>query len=151
MEIEVKRISELDFKKLNIHILFEDKLTDRIFGVVSNGLFSYKFGWQSDTLNPFILNVKGCVYLIGIDQNLVIFDFSKGEIILKSSLDYFFYEAKVYEAYIYVITELEILKIDLTTFNIIDKYGLPSYFERIEFKDGVAEIHCLDEEFLIIK
>ncbi len=76
MELEVKRISELDFKKLNIHTLFEDKLTDRIFGVVSNGLFSYKFGWQSDTLNPFILNVKGCFYFIGIDQNLVIFDFS---------------------------------------------------------------------------
>ncbi len=39
MEIQIKQISNSEFNELNCHTLFEDKLTDRVFGVITNGTY----------------------------------------------------------------------------------------------------------------
>lgn len=150
MEIQIKQISKNEFYELNCYTLFEDKLTDRVFGVITDGIYTCKFGWQSDTLKPFLLNISEGVYLIGIDQNLIIFDFIKKKEVLKSSLDYFFYEAVVDKEHIYAITELEILKIGLTSYEVIERYELPDYFEKIEFKESSTEIYCVGDEKITI-
>ena len=54
MNIELTEISESDFKKLDLPTLFEDKLTDRTFGVVSDGKNKYKLGWQSENIKPVV-------------------------------------------------------------------------------------------------
>lgn len=150
MEIQIKQISNSEFNELNCHTLFEDKLTDRVFGVITNGIYICKFGWQSDTLKPFLLNLSDGICLIGIDQNLIIFDFIKKKEVLKSSLDYFFYKAVINKEHIYAITELEILKIRLISYEIVERYGLPDYFEKIEFKESSTEIHCVGDKKITV-
>ncbi len=150
MEIQVKQISKSDFNELSCYNLFENKLTDKAWGIVTNGVYSCKFGWQSDTLTPFILKISEEVCLIGIDQSLVLFDFFKKQEIFKVSLDYFFYEAIINREYIYAITELEILKIDLKFYKIVERYELPDYFKKIEFNKNSIKIHCVGDEKITI-
>ncbi len=40
----IKEISESEFKRLKIPVLFEDELTDRTFGVLSDGKNIFKLG-----------------------------------------------------------------------------------------------------------
>lgn len=90
MNIELTDISDSDFKNLDIPTLFEDKLTDRTFGVLSDGRNEYKLGWQSDNIKPVIKWINTLLCSIGIDLVFVIFEFTTGRVLLKLSLDYFF-------------------------------------------------------------
>jgi hypothetical protein len=151
MESVVKKISEAEFINSNYPILFSDKKTDRVFGFIVGGKSNYKFGWQSETLKPFISFLENNVCLIAVDLKFVILDVNNDNVILNLSLDYFFYDAKIYDDFIYVITELEVIIISIKNFNIIKKYALPNFFEKIEFKDGTTEIKCVGNESVIIK
>ncbi|MDP4272426.1 MAG: hypothetical protein Q8909_20235 [Bacteroidota bacterium] len=151
MNIEFKKIAKIDYETLNCVTLFDDNTIDRAFGVISDGLINYKLGWQSDILKPKMLNIVDQIYLVGVDQNLAIFDFINGEIVLKLYLDYFFYDAILYNDSILIINELELIKVDSRSFDIIETYGLPDFVEKIEFKDGMIEIHCYEDQILKVK
>ena len=142
MEIKIKKVSKSEFKKIKCDVLFENKLTNRVFGILSGINRCYKFAWQSDLIEPLLLNIRENIFLIGIDQNAIIIDLDKNTIILKLSLFYNFYQAQINKKYIYIITELEIIKIDIMTFKVTKQYGLPDFFEKIEFDGETIKIHC---------
>ena len=142
--MHIDSVTKKRFDELDCPILFSDELTDRQFGVIRHGIQSFKFGWQSDTIAPFTLNVRDSVWLVGIDQNMVVIDFDKKKVALKISTDNFFYKAVVHDDFLYAITELEVLKIDIESFALADRYNLPDYFERLEFKDDSIEIYCMN-------
>ncbi len=48
----------------------------------------------------------------------------------------------------YVITELEIIKINITDLAIVGTYSLPDYYERIEFNEDLITIKCIDDEIV---
>lgn len=143
MNIELTEISESDFKELELPILFEDELIDRIFGVISNGVNKYKFSWQSTINRPKVVSIDSVRCTIGIDLVFVIFDFVTGEILKKISLNYFFYDTKIFDEFIYVVTELEIVKINISDSIINKVYALPDYFESIELKKGNITVKCV--------
>ena len=151
MKKQVKNISKSDFDSLKCLTLFENKLTDKVFAYISDNKICYKYGWSSETVSPIILNVRNNIFLIGIDQNLVVFDFDKEKIELKLELDYFFYDAKIYNKCIYVISELEILKIDIKTTSVINETELPEYFQKIEFINDKAHVYCIDGQKVTIE
>ncbi|HWV71201.1 MAG TPA: hypothetical protein VN040_05780, partial [Pseudosphingobacterium sp.] len=105
METSIKEISESEFKELNIPVLFEDKLTDRAFGVVSDGKNEYKLGWQSQNIKPVTKWINLVLCSIGIDLTFVIFEYTTGKILQKLSLDYYFFDTKISDGAIYVITQ----------------------------------------------
>lgn len=146
MNISIKEISESEFKELRIPVLFEDESIDRTFGVVSDGKNEYKLGWQSENIKPVIKWVNTVFCSIGIDLMFVIFEITSGRILLKLSLDYYFYDTRISNGAIYVITQLEIIKINIADFAIVETYALPDYFESIEFKEGVVVVKCVGDE-----
>ena len=151
MNIELTEISDFDFNNLDIPTLFVDKLTDRTFGVLSVGSNEYKLGWQSDNIKPVIKRINTLQYSIGIDLVFMIFDFTTCEVLLKLSLDYFFYDTKIYNEFIYVITELEIIKINIANLTVVEIYSLPDYFESIEFNERYIIVKCIGDEFVKIE
>ncbi|WP_026706157.1 hypothetical protein [Flavobacterium soli] len=150
MNIDTKEISESEYNYLQLPVLFEDKLTDRVFGLFSNGINEYKFGWQSTIIKPHIDFIDSSRCLIGIDLNFIIFEITTGEIFLKLSLDYFYYDTKINKDLLYVITELEIIKLSIIDFRIIQIYSLPDFFESIEFYDERIVIKCVNDEIINI-
>lgn len=151
MEISINEISESEFKKLEIPVLFEDESIDRIFGVISDGKNEYKLGWQSENIKPVIKWINTILCSIGVDLVFVIFEFNTGRILYKLSLDYYFYDTRIYNGAIYVITQLEIIKIRTTDLTIAETYSLPDYFESIEFEEGILIVRCIGNEVVNIE
>jgi hypothetical protein len=151
MEISIKEISETAFKKLNIPVLFEDESIDRTFGVISDGKNEYKLGWQSENIRPVIkwINIELCS--IGIDLRFIIFEFTAGRILQELFLSYYFFDTRISKGAIYVITQLEIIKINIKTLTIVETYSLPDCFESIEFNEGIVMVKCMGDEIVNIE
>lgn len=143
-------ISEYDYNNLELPILFENKLTDRRFGLFSRGESKYKFAWQSETIEPKINFINNFLCSIGVDLVFVIFDILTGKVLVKIPLDYFYYDTKIYNSFLYVITELEIIKISISNLNVVDTYSLPDYFESIEFYAEKIIVKCVNDEVIKI-
>lgn len=150
MKIQLDEISESEFINLNLPVLFEDKLTDRVFGIISNGVKKYKFGWQSTTIKPVIKFINDNHCSLGVDLTFIVFDFNTGEILQKISLDYYFYDTQIFNGFIYVITQLEIIKINILDMTIVKTFDLPDYFESFNPKEKNIVVECLGGEIILI-
>ena len=148
MHIVLNEINENEFNNIQLPILFEDKLTDRVFGIITYGENKFKISWQSFVSKPKILKLNNSICSIGIDLVFVIANLLNGEIQLKLSLDYFFYDVKIYNEIIFVITELEIIKIKRHDFIIINTISLPDYFKEIKFTKDLIIIECINNEII---
>lgn len=137
-------ISEINYKSSNFPILFEDNRTDRMFGIISNDIYSFKLGWQSTIIKPIVKEVSKEVYAIGIDQNFIIIDLNSLGIRLKLELTYFFYNVVVYNNFIIVITELEILIISELTYKVVKEISLPEVYTKMEISDPNIKVKCID-------
>lgn len=151
MNEKVKEISESDYSRLKLPVLFEDKLTDRVFGIISNGINKYKFSWQSTVIKPKIIDIDDFRCSIGIDLVFVVFEFLAGKILLQLSLNYLFYDTKIYNGFLYVITELEIIKINTKDLLVVETFALPDYFESIEFNEEIILVKCVGDEIVNIE
>lgn len=147
MKVELKLINEVVFNESNLTTIF-NVARPRCYGILVNKDYSYKLGWQSEIVNPKINEISDNVYSIGIDLNFAIIDFEKGNVVLNLSLDYFFYDTKLQNGFIYVITELLIIKINQMTYEVIEKFSLPDFFNEIIFNNNTIEIKCLNDEIV---
>ncbi|PXW06932.1 hypothetical protein C8D70_12415 [Chryseobacterium sp. CBTAP 102] len=140
----LQEISEVSYKNSDLPILFEDNLTDRMFGIISNDIHSFKFGWQSTIVKPIIKEANQKNYAIGIDQNFVLIDLNLVRIRLKLELSYFFYNMVVLDDLIIVITELEILIVNLKSFSLLTTISLPELYEKMEINGKDVRFICID-------
>lgn len=145
MKVQFKAINESDFKEWDSRVIFKTE-HPRCYGMIGNENYSFKFGWQSDIIIPKVNQILESTYSVGIDLNFAIIDFKKGTIVFNLLLDYFFYEMKLHEDFLYVITELSIIKIELVTFRIIETFSLPDFFEEIIFDKNRIEVKCSNNE-----
>ena len=88
------------------------------------------------------------VYSVGIDLNFTIIDFKENIIISNLLLDYFFYETKLHDDFLYIITELSIIKIELITFRLIETLYLPDIFVEIKFDNDRMQVKCFNDEIV---
>lgn len=151
MDYLLTNISESEFISLNCKLLFGDNKTNRMFAKISKLDTCYKFAWQSDLINPSVFAVNNDIYCIGVDLNFAIIDFSTNSILLNLQLDYFYYDVFIANNHIFVITELEVLKINIEKFKIIDKFGLPEFYQSSTISDELIEISCINGEIVKIK
>ncbi|WP_419870496.1 hypothetical protein [Chryseobacterium sp. CT-SW4] len=149
MNVNFNEISEESFTKLNYNFLFENKLSERAFGVISNDNYFYKFSWQSDTIKPEILTIKETFCTVGIDLNYAILDFIKNCVILNIDLNSFFIKSLVHNEIIYVISETEIYLVSVQNFNVLQTIDLPDIFEEIIFESDKIIIKYYDGEISI--
>jgi hypothetical protein len=150
MNVVFNRINESDFYEIHSPILFNDIKTSRCFGIITNNVTSYLFSWQSDIQNPVLNEISEGICSIGIDQNFAIINFVTAKIILNIELTYPFYDNKVYGNYCFVITELEIIRIDIINFGNTKEYMLPDIFEEINFGNNQVEVKCSGNITLLI-
>ncbi|HRP03212.1 MAG TPA: hypothetical protein PLE30_11250 [Candidatus Kapabacteria bacterium] len=150
MKIKLFEISELDFKALSVPILFNDDSSDRVFGLISDNKNKYKLGWQSDVIKPVIKWINSNICSIGIDQKFIIFEFDTGKVLLKTQLDYFFFDTLILNDSVYIITELELIKIKIKDFFIQESYALPDYFESIRIEKDSIIVKCVDSQVINI-
>ncbi|WP_326981989.1 hypothetical protein VUJ46_17420 [Chryseobacterium sp. MYb264] len=150
MEVHFKEITEENFNKVNYHLLFENTLSGRSFGIISNDNFNYKFSWQSDIVKPEINNIEDDIYSVGIDLNYVILDLVTNKILLNVNLNSFFIKSLVRNNIVYMIAETEVYLISAKNYNVIKSVDLPDVFEDIIFESDTAIIKCFGDEEIYI-
>jgi len=147
----INKITKEEFENLKTPILFTEKNAEanNNLASISNGINGFRIAWNSD-INPILLLVSRNIYAIGIDQHFAVVDFESQAVLLNIDLFYNFYDIKIFSGFIYVITELEIIKINLLSYTLVETYPLPDYFENIEFNDRGIEVKCLGGEIVTI-
>lgn len=150
MNVVFKQISQSEYQTRNIPVLFGDEKHDRCFGAISDHTGEiYRLGWQTDLLKPDLHMIGDNAFCVGIDQNFAIAGLADKKVNLYVKLAYLFYHVKQFKNYIFVITELEILLIDMMIYKVVREYGLPDVFKsmRIENNGGIV-VRCLNDGFL---
>ncbi len=150
MKVQLDKISESEFLNLNFPILFQDELTDRVFAILSSGEKKYKLGWQSTDIEPVIKFIDDNYCSVGVDLTFIIFDFSTGKILQKISLEYYFYDTQILNGFVYVITQLEIIKINIIDMTIVKTFDLPEFFESFNPNEKNIAIECMGGEIILI-
>jgi len=148
--VKLKKIGKQDFDLHIISTLFDDDKANKCFAVISNGIISYQLAWQSDLLEPIVLKINQEIYCIGIDQHFCIIDFKKCDIPLNIKLMYNFYDVQIFREWIFVISELEIIKINKHKLNIEFEFGLPDFFEKMEIVNNKIRVSCLNNNSIIL-
>ncbi|MFN8319775.1 MAG: hypothetical protein U0V54_10180 [Saprospiraceae bacterium] len=149
MKIRLKSINEEKYKQSSSPILFEDKRCDRSFAFLTDELIEYKFGWQSDLIEPELRELSDTHCSIGIDLDFIILEFKTGKIEIKLSLNSFFYETKVIKEMLYVIGEYEIIVINLKNFQISEIEPLPDAYQSMEVTDDNIIISTLEGHSIV--
>ena len=145
------KITEEKFNRSAFTELFNDKLTSRCWGTITNGVNGFKFGWQSDLLEPLITEADTNIYTIGIDQNFVIADLNKGKVLLSLNLTYNFFTTVLFKGNIFVCTELEIIQVTQNDFKILSSYPLPDFFEELILSDDSIKVKCFEQDLIALK
>jgi len=151
MSITIKKIPEAEFKALNCPVLFADEWRDRAFGVILAGENTYKFGWPTETQSPVVKWIDTLTCSFGVDLDFVIIDSPGGNVLHKMHLDYWLYDIQLFDAFLYVITEIEIIKMNTKDNSIIETYSLPDIYKNMEPSGSGFLVECLDGEVVRIE
>lgn len=139
-----KKISKSEFESINsIAVLFYDVLHSRCFGVIEEKGICFRFGWQSDLLEPVIKEIDKNIFAIGIDLSFAVVDFTHNRILLNMNLFYNFHTVLCYGDYIIVCTELEVILISIFTYDTVRLIALPDFFDRLIIEDKKLKIVCV--------
>lgn len=150
MKIKFEEVTECKYVNDDSLTLFEDEVKSRAFGIISTVGAQYKFGWHSTIVKPVIDLIKEEYCSIGIDLKFVVFNINDGKVLLNLNLDFWFYESFVYNNYIYVVTELEIIKVNIQNFNIDKIYSLPDIFEEYKIEEYKIVVKCFNDDIVYI-
>lgn len=142
----INKVTDVIFKGLKVPTLFHKEKTDDNFAaILVNNEMKFKFSWRGDNIEPLILHISEFIYGVGVDLNYSIVNVSNLDIISNIELSFFFLDSKIKDNYIYIITELEILKIEKESFTFINSFILPDIFEEIRFEEKKIIVKCMDE------
>lgn len=146
MNVVFKQISQSEYQSRDIPVLFGDEMFDRCFGTISDYTGEiYRLGWRSELLKPDLYMVGDRAFCVGIDQDFAIVGLADKKVYLYLKLAYFFYQVRQFKNFIFVITELGILLIDMMVYKVVRKYGLPDIFRSMSIRDnGDMMVRCLD-------
>jgi hypothetical protein len=141
------KISEAEYSNLALPVLFEDG--DSSFAILSIGENSSKFAWESD-IEPEITFIDAFRCSIGIDLIFIIVEISTGNVLVEIPLDYYYYFTKIHNDFLYIVTQLDIIKLSLADLQIAAEYGVSEFIEHIDFLDNQIVVKCLDGQVVNI-
>ncbi|SDZ77302.1 hypothetical protein SAMN05192529_101386 [Arachidicoccus rhizosphaerae] len=137
-------LSPSEFTELDCPTLFHDKENDSFFGYIQKGNFSFKFGWVRETSTPSItwLSQNSCA--LGLDKNFAMIDFNAGEVRSNIALDTYFVGTYPTTDALLVATQLEVLALDLFTYEILSTTELPDFLVSMDTDQRPYTAHCFD-------
>lgn len=150
MKIKFEEVTECKYVNDDSVMLFEDEIMNRKFGIISTVGAQYKFGWHSTIVKPVIDLIKEEYCSIGIDLKFVVFNINSGKVLLNLNLDFWFYESFIFNQYLFIITELEIVKVDIKSYGIAKTYLLPDIFEQYKIDQNRIVIKCVNDDIVYI-
>jgi hypothetical protein len=150
MAVSLIKLTRTEYYSFNNLALFDDNLNSRCYGVITDGQNDFRLAWQSDLIEPILTQVEANVFSIGIDQDFAVVDFSKNIVLFRLRLIYNFIFTQLFKASIFVITELEIIKIDTANYKISNEYALPESFEDIITLKDSLKILCAEGKYIEI-
>jgi hypothetical protein len=149
----LKYITELEFIDTNVSLLFQEneRIFNRKFALLNFDKSIFKIAWQSDSIEPEIIEISANIYSVGVDQNFAVINVSDGSIILKLELFYFFYSVYKLLNRIFIVTELEIIELNAITFQVLAEFGLPEIFSEMSINgSNIIEVKCMDGTVIVI-
>lgn len=144
MNITLEYLSKEQFENLKSLVLFEDKQSNRRFAKLTNGRVAFRFGWNSDLIDPEIIHLTSDNYGIGIDLNYCIVDFDEAEVKKIMDFDSFFLSSILKGCFLYLGTEIEIFKIDIDQLEVVQSYFLPDTFDVFVDEGNGLFAKCLN-------
>lgn len=148
--LNLKKVSLVEFEHDSSPILFGSIAKDRVFSILTIKNKSYKLSWQSELVEPVVKIQDDSICMVGVDLNFAIFNFHTSEIFLNLQLEYFFCTIKFHGNSMYIITEMEVIKIDVMSFDIIDRIILPDLFMKFYIDNGNSIIECFGGELITL-
>ncbi len=151
MVSSIDRITKEKYQALKLKNLFEEKITDRAFATILINNVVYKFAWGSDIVKPVIKIINNQYCTIGIDLEFIVINMIENTVIDRVKLNFFYYDTQVFNNFLFVITELQILKMSKQSFKIIDKIDLPDIFESFDVTDQGVLVTCFNDYEVLIQ
>jgi hypothetical protein len=148
---DIQKLTAKEYSSLEAPVLFseEDRRFNKCFGIITIGEQRYKFSWYSDLVEPIIELLDSNLFGIGIDQHFCILNSSNG--IYKCwDLDTPFLYMIVYEGYVVVICEINILFISLDALKIEKDYLFSEIISDVKLKNRIMRTVFIDDNELDI-
>jgi hypothetical protein len=150
MNVKLHSITKEEFENDKSPILFGDNITNNRYALFEGQTHHFRLAWYSELVKPDIFEINQLVYAIGIDQHFAIVNFSTHHVILTLTLSYNFLTTKSFGNWIFVITELEIIRIDKNNLRVVEENALPDLFESMFFKQNEIEVKCAENIIITI-
>lgn len=153
MSLIITEIKESEYKKSDSIELFEfnERLQYNRFVEIIAFQKKYKISWVSEKVSIDIRKVSQYIYLLGVDQKFIIYDFLNTTAKLEISLDCYYVQSLLYKNYLIIITELDLFFISKQSFRVESRIALKDIFTEIEVKEEELYIHCIDDSELHIQ
>lgn len=148
--IVVNKISKLNFENSSNILIFKDDNYNRCFGEIVLNDKGFKLGWNSDLLTPNILCLSIGIYAIGIDTNIAIINFNNMKILKLFQLSYNFCDFLLYQEHLYIISELEIIKVKNEDYSVINYFHLVDIYTKYIINDNKVFIKSMDNSLAVI-
>lgn len=149
MNYKINKVERSEFQNSSLQNIFSNDENSTCFAFLSFDNIKFKVNWQSDLIEPSVIDIGSELIAVGIDLSFALINRTSGQITYKVDLDYFFVESFVLNNDVLVITELGVLKIDLNNFY-SRYYALPDSYHEYEINNGSIEITCENGEVVVI-
>jgi len=147
----MQTISAEEYYSLEAPILFSEKdnRCNKLFGYIETCEHKYKFSWNSSLVEPIIELLDSALLGIGIDQHFCILNPSSGVYNCWDLATPFLYMI-VYEGYVVVICEINILFISLDALKIEKDYLFSEIISDVKLKNRIMRTVFIDDNELDI-
>jgi hypothetical protein len=147
----MQRLTEKEYYSLEATTLFSEKdnRCNNCFGFITIGEHNYKFSWNSNLIEPTIELLDSNIYGIGIDQHFCLLNSNNG-VFNCWDLDTPFLYMIVYERYVIVICETNILLINLDISKIEKEYMFIEIISDVRLENRFMRITFINDSELDI-
>lgn len=146
---KISKVEQDEFRSSELKNIFINDENRRCFAFLSFDNVKFKVNWQSDLIEPAVVDIGSDLIAVGVDLNFALINIVHGQVIYKVDLDYFFVESFVLNNDVYAITELGVLKIDPINAN-SQYYALPDCYHEHEILNGSVEVTCENGDVVVI-
>lgn len=153
MSLIITEINESEYKKSDSIELFEinERLQYNRFVAITAFQKKYKISWESEKVFLDLHEISQYIYLLGVDQKFIIYDFFNSTVKLEMTLDSYYVQSLLYKDYLIIITELDLFFISKQSFRVESRIALKDIFTKIDVKEEELCIHCIGDSELHIQ
>lgn len=142
----MKTLTAEEYYSLEAPILFSEKddKCNKMFGYIETCEHKYKFSWNSSIVEPIFELLDRALLGIGIDQHFCILNPSSGVYNCWDLATPFLY-MMVYERYVVVVCEINILFISLDSIKVEKEYMFSEIISDVRVENRIMRIVFIDD------